>query len=293
VSDPPWLVWLLRVAWCTLPLTAGAAIADALADRSTAVGAVGGTAAWAGWLVGVLALVVARPSGLTALRLVAPAAVAATLWALLAGPDVDGVVGAGALAAAALAGALPFLPETGTWLVNGTAYGDERRFLLRAPGTLLAGPVLLAGLVVTPAVVAGPLLLAARQWVPGVLAVGLGWPVAFVCARALDALAHRWLVFVPAGVVLKDHITLAEPVLFKRVDVDRLGPAPADTDALDLTARSFGLALELVLREPYDLHRIIPGQQLAELGATSVLLFTPTRPGAIVQTASARRLRVT
>lgn len=289
MSDPRWLVWLLRVAWCTLPLTAGTVLADALAERLAAVGAVGAAAAWTGWAVGVLALVIIRPTGLTALRLVAPAALGATVWAVLA---VDGGGGADMawLVAAAAPTVLAFLPETGTWLVNGPSYGDERRFPLRAPGSLLVGPLPLAGLVTVPAVVAGPLLLAAEQWVIGALALAAGWPVAFVCARGLDALAYRWLVFVPAGVVLKDHVTLAETVLFKRADVAGLGPAAASTDALDLTAHSFGLALELQLREPYDLHRVIPGQRLAELGSSSVLLCTPTRPGAVLATAAARRL---
>ncbi len=54
----------------------------------------------------------------------------------------------------------------------------------------------------------GPLALAARAWVPGVLltaaAVALGW----FLGRRFHRLARRWLVLVPAGVVVHDHLVL-------------------------------------------------------------------------------------
>lgn len=290
LTAPP-VAWLLRLTWATLPLTVGEAVADALADHGSATSTVAAALAWLAWLVGLVALLVVRPSSLTALRLVAPWALGVAAWAIL---DADAGAAAAVrwLVAAAVPAGLAFLPQIGEWLVNGPSYGDERRFPLRAPGALLAGPLLLAGAAVVPAVAAGPLLLAAEAWVAGALALVVGWPLAFVLARALDALSYRWFVFVPAGVVLKDHVTLAETVLFRRVDIASLGPAPAGSDALDLTARSFGLALELTLRGPYDLHRVVPGERLAELGSSSVLLFTPTRPGAVLDLAARRRLPV-
>lgn len=280
-------LWVLRALWVALPLTAGSVVSDAIGRRSDAVTAVAAGLVWAGWALALLALVVPRPRALTALRLVAPWAPVVVTWAALdAGErgDLAWIVLAGAAAG------LAFLPEVGSWHVNGPSYGDERRFPLRAPGALLLGPLPLAGAAVVPAVATGPLLVAADRWVVGAVVTAAGWFVALACARAVDALANRWFVLVPAGVVLKDHVTLAEPVLFRRADVASLSPAPANTEALDLTARSFGLALELVLRAPYDLHRVVPGQQRAELGASSVLLFTPTRPGAVLAAARSRRL---
>ena len=281
-----WVPWLARAAWLSLSLTAGSVLADALAERSTPVQLAASVLLWAAWAGVVFALLLPRPLGLVALRVGAPAALAAAAWAA-----VDSGGGTPLVALSAVPTVVGFLPETGRWLVNGTAYGDERRHLLRLPATLFAGPVELAGLLVPVALVAGPLLLAARAWVAGALAIAVGMPLAVVLVRALHALTMRWLVMVPAGIVVKDHLVLAEPFLFRRTDVASLAPAPADTDAVDLTAGAFGLALELRLRTPVEVVRVVGRNRsaTAELGA---LLVTPTRPGAALADAGARRLPV-
>jgi hypothetical protein len=283
------LPWLVRVAWLSLPLTTGSVLADALDGRSSAVQLVFAVVAWAAWVVVVLAVLLPRPLGLTALRVGATASFGVAIWAAA---DVGS---GGAAVLAALAG-VPFvvalLPEVGSWFVNGAAYGDERRHLLRAPGALLIGPIPLAVVVLVVGALAGPLLLAAEQWVPGVIVLVVGWFLARVCFRALHQLTLRWAVLVPAGLVLKDHVTLVDPILFKRTTIEVLRPAPADTDALDLTARSPGLAVELVLRESEPVLLVQPGRQAPQPGHTARLLFTPTRPGKLLEEAAARRIRV-
>jgi hypothetical protein len=185
---------------------------------------------------------------------------------------------------------LVLLPETGELFVNGAAYGDERRHLLRPPAALLLGPLPVAGALLVAGVVTGPLLLAARSWVAGAVAVAIGAPVAVVLARALHSLTHRWVVFVPAGLVLKDHLALLDPVLLRRHLVTALGPAPADSDALDLTARAPGLALEVRLGEPVPLAQVTPGRRGSEARSPVALRFTPSRPGAVLAEAERRRL---
>jgi hypothetical protein len=278
------LPWLLRASWLSLPLTAGEVLARALDGRSSPVQAVVTVLAWAAWAIVLLALLVRRPAGLTAVRIVAPAAAACALWAAGEGP---------LLAALAVVPALlALLPETGEWLVNGAAYGYERRYPLRAPGALLAGPIPLAWAAVVAGAGAGPLLLAARQWVPGALALAVGVPVAVVCVRALHSLTQRWAVLVPAGLVVKDHVTMLDPVLFKRTLIEHLIPAPADSDGVDLTARSPGLALELSLREPEPVVLVQPGRREGQSGQLRKLLFTPSRPGALLADAGTRRINV-
>lgn len=277
----------MRLAWLSLPLTAGTVVADALDGRSGSVQLVASTLSWAGWAGGVLAVLLPRPVGCTAIRLATPAAFGTAVWAA-----VD--VGGGAAAAlAVLSGApllLAFLPEIGSWFVNGAAYGDERRYLLRAPGALLLGPIPLAGVVLLAGAVTGPLLLAAGVWGAGAVALVVGVPAAVVCARALHQLSNRWAVLVPAGLVLKDHVVVLDPVLFRRQAIEVLRPAPAGTDALDLTARSPGLALELRLKEPENLVLTVPGSKEPRYGKSSRLLFSPTRPGALLADAGARRI---
>jgi hypothetical protein len=153
---------------------------------------------------------------------------------------------------------------------------------LRVPGTLLLGPVELAWAVTVTAIVAGPLLLAAQQWIAGALATVAGVVAARFGLRALHRLSRRWLVFVPAGVVLHDPVVLGEAVLFPKRMVRSLGPAPADTSATDVTGRALGLVLELQLNEP----NTVRGEK------TDRLLFSPARPGALLREARERGLPV-
>src|SRR5205085_10800148 len=121
--------------------------------------------------------------------------------------------------------------------VGGSSYGPERRFSLRTPVPLLLGPVELAWLAVVVPAVAGPLLLAARQWVAGALLLAVGAVAARWSVRSLHLLARRWLVFVPAGLVVHDPMVLTDAVLFPKRMVSSIGPALADTadGALDVS----------------------------------------------------------
>ncbi|MGH9183203.1 MAG: hypothetical protein ACRDZ9_05235 [Acidimicrobiales bacterium] len=280
----PWL-WSLRLAWLVLPVTSGPPLAAALDPWSAPVRATASVGLWAGWAVVVLALLVPRPAGLALVRVVAPAGLAATVAAALSGTG-----SAPALAVATAAAVVALAPEVGTAFVNGGAYPGERRYLLRPPAPVMVGLVPLAWAVLAAAVTAGPLLLAARQWVAGALAVLAGAPVTVVLSRSLLALTQRWVVFVPAGVVLKDHLALQDPVLFRRAEVAAVGAAPAGTDALDLTGRALGLALEVRLTEAAPLLRASRGPRRAEPVRHDAVLFTPTRPGAVLAEARSRRL---
>jgi hypothetical protein len=79
-------------------------------------------------------------------------------------------------------------------------------------------------------------------------------------------------------------------VLLKRNLVTSIGPSPASSDALDVTARAPGLALEVRLREPVPLARVVPGRREGEGASPEALRFTPTRPGAVLAQADRRRL---
>lgn len=281
------LSWALRVAWAVLPFTAGPALGDALDPRSRVVQLVASVALWAGWGAVLGATMAPHPIGLTAVRCATPAAVVAVLVA-----TADGHGSPLAVATTALAMALAFLPETGAVFVNGPAYPNERRYLLRAPTPLLLGVLGVVWALALAGPVVGALLVAARQWVAGGLVLAAGVPLSVVLLRAMHGLSRRWLVFVPAGVVLHDPIALADPVLFRRQTVAALGPADADTPALDLTQAAPGLALELTLTEQVPLLRTKPGRRQSEAVSSSRLLFTPTRPGAVLREAAERGLPV-
>jgi hypothetical protein len=150
--------------------------------------------------------------------------------------------------------------------------------------------------VVVAGAVTGPLLLAAEVWVVGVVVLVVGWAAAAVGVRILHGLAQRWLVFVPAGVVLVDRMALTDALLVQRQRVDSLGPAPADSTAVDLTGGAVGLALELRLSRPETIVPAPrrPGRAGAEVVPIEVdaVLIAPSRPGWVLDEARARRLLV-
>lgn len=279
--------WLVRALWAALPFTVGPVLADALDGASGPVRLLASAGLWAGWAAGMVAAAVAHPVALTALRVLAPAVVAAVIAAAAGGHR-------SALAAgwAVVTLAWVFSPAVGAHCVNGPAYPNERRHLLRAPGALLFGPLPLAWALALAGACAGPLLLAARQWVGGAGALVVGVPLAVVLVRSINNLSRRWVVFVPAGVVLHDPLTLVDPVLFVNRKITALQPATVGGESLDLTQGAPGLALELTLADEASLTLMKPGRRQGNTESTARVLFTPTRPGSVIDDARARRIRV-
>jgi hypothetical protein len=291
----PFGTWPLRAAWLLLPLLAGPAAADALDATSRPVQLVGSLGLWAGWAAGLVAMLVPRVVTLTVVRLLAAGAVVGVGWAVVdAGVSTPATaVGwrVAALVGVLVAAGVAYAPDTGRAFVDGSSYGDEERFPLRVPAPLVAGPVPLAGAAVLAGTTAGPLLLAAERWALGVVALVVGAPAAWWCARALHVLARRWVVLVPAGLVLHDQLALADPILLRRDIVKSLDPAPADTEALDLTRGALGLALEARLVTPVALTLAAAGRTAtSESVEADRLLFTPTQPGLLLTRARARRI---
>jgi hypothetical protein len=288
--------WATTAAWVVLPLAAGPSFGNALDGRSRAVQLTATIGLWLLWAVGLVASLVPSTVALTAIRVLAPASVAAAAWAALVVPDGADTPEAVALGFTTLAAVVALSAPVGDRFVNGSSYGDERRMPLRPPGVLLLGPVELTWLAVVAGTVAGPLLLACRLWVPGALALLVGWVVAAAALRSLHRLAKRWLVFVPAGVVVVDSLALTDALLVQRQRVSSLGPATVDTTAHDLTAGALGLALELRLVSP---ETIVPapnrlrgrGQTITPIAVEAVLV-APTRPGWVLDEARRRRLLV-
>jgi hypothetical protein len=281
--------WPARLTWALLPLAVGPALGGALDERTRAVALTGAALAWGTWAVVLVAVLIPRTVSLTALRIVAPVGLVVANWAAVAGDRSGADVVAVAWAAATVVAA--FSPTTGDAFVNGSSYGDERRLPLRVPGALLLGPLPLAWVASVGAPVGAPLLLAAHQWIAGGLLALVGAPAAVVAVRALHGLSRRWVVFVPAGMVLHDLHAMVDPVLFPRPAIERLGPAPADGAATDLTMRALGLALELDLVEPTE---IAPRQadRVLRLEPVQQVLFSPTRPGAVLGEAARRGIPV-
>jgi hypothetical protein len=288
--EPPLLVRLQPLAWASLVIVAGPAAADALDSWSTAPRAVASVLLWALWGGVLLASLAPRPLGLTALRVAAPLAV---VLALLAAPGGGPLEAALAVAGTGLACWLAFTPAVGYRFVNGAAYGEERRFPLRVPPALVLGPLPLAVLLIGAGVAAGPLLLADRRWVIGVLALAAGVPVVRAAGRSVYSLSQRWAVLVPAGIVLKDPLTLIDPVLFPRDRIASLRPlpfpaAPAE-DVVDLRLGAVPGSLVLELTEEAQLFRARGRLRGGESVKARRIAFCPRQTERLLAEAAARK----
>ena len=281
--------WALRAVWLVQPLLVGPAVGAALDPRSTAVRTLVTVVAWCAWAATMVAMLVPRATSLTAIRAVVPATVVLAAWAA-GSPDVSTTLGVVAVVAAVVATAVTGSPAVVDAYVDGSSYGSERRFALRTPLPLLGLAVVTWVLVAAGATV-GPLLLAARQWVLGGVLTVVGAAAVVVGTRSLHGLSRRWLVLVPSGVVVHDPVGRPESVMAPRPLVVRLGPAPADSDAVDLTLGASGLALELETSEPLPVTVRTSARDLGTEPATRVV-FAVGRPAAVLAEATERKLPV-
>jgi len=287
------LPWVLIAAWLLTGAAGTAAIPAALHGHSTALIRTLGVEAVVAWTLVWVAMLIPRITTLTAARIGVPAAVVVagltlatgdqSVWAML-------FVLAAVAAVAALAN-----PVTIDAFVDGSSYGPERRFALRTPPltALVAVPptwiVAVALAVVPPFAVVGNLVVA--------LIVAVAWVVTVRWAvRSLHLPARRWVVFVPAGMVLSDPLLLTDRVLFPRRNVAAIGPAYASTDATDLSQGAIGLALQLDLTEPFAIplvDRTAPPDAAGEKTvSTDRIVFAVLRPGALLAAAVDRRFTV-
>jgi hypothetical protein len=293
-----WL-WCARLTWVSLPVTAGDAIADALAPWSSASANVAAVLLWLGWGGGVVALLAPRPWGLTWLRVAAPVVV---VVALASAASSSAGSAAPAIVFTTAAAALALSPRVAQAAGNALAYGDEVRFPLRIPTPLLLAPVPIAILLVVLSVAAGPLLLADGNIAIGVLAVLVGLPLAAFLARSLHGLSRRWLVMVPAGVVIVDPLILVDPALVQRrqvSDIHRIGIRRNGTarnggragheDQLDLRLGTVGSGIAILLddRLPFVRRR---GRVDGVIVEADTVLVAPTLSGELLVAAGVRHL---
>ncbi|MCY3785855.1 MAG: hypothetical protein OXG47_03910 [bacterium] len=283
MTERLWL-WGLRVLWASLPWSVGRLLGEALEGSSGAFATTAAAGAWGAWALGLTALLTPHTVSLTALRVLAPAVLAAACWATVAAGPSAGAALALAFAAVATVGAMS--PLVGDRFIDATSYGYERRSALRAPAAVLTGALAPTWALTVGGVAAGPLLWAAGHRVLGPLASAAGWLIAAAGIRAMHSLARRWLVFVPAGLVLHDRTALTSPALFRRPVVTSLGPAPAGSDARDFTAGAGGLVFELRLAEPVA---VTPARS-GDPEKVSALLLVPTRPAVVLAEARERRI---
>jgi hypothetical protein len=284
------VVWVARIGWVLVAVVGGAAPESALDGRGPAVSWVTGIGGWTTWAAVAVALAIPAVVTLTVVRVGAPLALVAAAACLLAGAStIDSALLAVTGAVTALAA---FTPEFAQRWIEASAYGDEVRLPLRCP----AAVAFAAGatwVVWSACLVAGPLLLAARRPIPGVALTVVAVIGTVLLGPRWHRLSRRWLVFVPAGLVVHDPVVLGETLMLRRDQVDHLGLALAGTGALDLTGPASGHAVEISTTESVTtVLAPTPTERNGRAVHTSAFLVSPLRPGATLQVAIGRGFAV-
>jgi len=282
---------IMRVIWISLPLLCGPSLADSFNDFKLLLRTTVSISLWTFWVLILLSTLIATPISLAIIRIGAPAAAALSLWsALETSGSVSGIIG---LAASAIAACVALSAPLGDRFSDGASYGDERRFLLRAPGPvlLLLGP--LAWLTSVAGLTVGPILLLNKNFLLGSLISLCGFPLAALASNAIYQLGKRWLVLVPAGILLHDHLSVGDPTLIPRNQLANFSPAKVETNALDLSQNSFGLSLEIKCLTPLSMMlRTGTRKTTNETSIVESFLINPVRPNVLLAEAQKRGLRV-
>ena len=283
-------LWLTRALWLVTYAVVPAAIKSASDGRASAAESV---SVWS-WLivafVAFVALVVCGPTGLTLLRMLVPSAVPVAVLALVFGAESSYSVLA--LAASVLVTLMAFMAETGEAMVQTTAYGDEKRLPLRVPAAMQI-PIAISWTLWLAVALTGVLLLAAQKLASGIVVVLLAFVLAWLLYRRLHPFSCRWLVSVPAGVVVHDPVVLGETLMVMRANVQQAHLALADTQAADLTGPAGGHAVEVTVHEMTQV--TFPATRKNPKGSAihaQSFLIAPSRPGRALQTLADRKVRV-
>lgn len=286
-------VWISRGAWVfvlAFGMGAFAATTDGSAAGRPAVW-VAGVLVAAGWTVGAGALAFRSTITLTIGRAIVPASLGFACWWWVGGGatfDVIGSAVAGAIASVSTLGA-----DFGNSYVQASAYGAERRALLRPPAAYL-GLATINWLAAVGAIVGGTAALIDRRWWVAAAALAFGTAAAAWGGPRWHKLARRWLVLVPVGLVIHDHVLLADTIMLGRRRVGALRLVrdhPAE--ALDLTGTPNGPTVEI---EFADLETVTlaanPAFPAGRAFHARNVLVAPSRPGRFLTDASAARLPV-
>lgn len=242
------------MAWVLLALVP-AVLGDAVADSGRTAQVVFTVAAWVVWACGVVAVAWLSPVSLTAIRVIAPVAVVAQITAAITRPGASDaavlwpVVGIGLASVTMFA---VFLPDHAAAHVQAAAYGAERRLPLRVPVPQIA-PIVLAWMVVSATFVTFLFFLAGEAWVGAGVAGVVAGAASWLLLPRLHRFSRRWLVVVPAGVVVHDHVLLAETFMVKRSSVASVGAVGSAGEALDLSGITRGLLINVTLRDSENL----------------------------------------
>ena len=230
------VVSVVIAAWVTIAIASPwQTIAD---DASRSVSWVLLIWGWLLWTSVAASLLVPSPTSLTIVRIIVPLSV------------VVSIAGSQPLAifcsvVALIVCSSPVFVDA---MVQGGAYGDESRFALRTPLPYVV-PAVIAWFLYTAALIGGSLLLAAQQYIVGAVLVTIGILLSRTIPQRLHRLARRWLVLVPVGIVVHDHLVLHETIMAPSAKILSVARTSDVGEAADLTGGVFGERITIALTE--------------------------------------------
>jgi hypothetical protein len=281
----PVVVWASRLSVIATGL-AVPLLNNALRQMSSLTGISSTVGIWLLWSIALLCTLVPSSSALTAIRLALP-----TIFVIVAAAAVAIGISSGvaaALAISLLASLLIFSGDIGDSFVQLAAYGDERRYLLRCPPAMLLVQVL-SWLVWLTLTIVAINLLASDALILGAIVAIVALLLAIVLPRRFHRFSRRWLVSVPAGLVIHDHVVLAETAMFMNNAVIEVGIDLAPSEAADLSGKCSGVGLLIALK---DFDTVVLAATPKTPGGSAIhvksMRVCPTRPGrAITELTSA------
>lgn len=207
-------------------------------SHSSAVGIVLLSWGWFLFLAVAIAVLVPSPISLTVTKCVTPLM---ALGSFIAASPA-GIFGS--LAALIITWSALF----GDVMVQGSAYGEETRFTLRTPVPYWA-PSVVAWALLSGGLVAGSLFIAAANYVVGAPLLLIGALLTPTVPRRLHRLSRRWLVIVPAGIVVHDHLVLAETQMSMRSKILSITKVNESGETADFTGGILGPRIAVQLKE--------------------------------------------
>jgi len=136
----------------------------------------------------------------------------------------------------------------GDVMVQGSAYGEETRFTLRTPVPYWA-PSVVAWALLSGGLIGGTLFVAAENYFVGAPALIVGLLLTSTVPRRLHRLSRRWLVIVPAGIVVHDHLVLAETQMSMRSKILSITKVNESGETADFTGGVLGPRIAVHLKE--------------------------------------------
>ena len=284
-------LWVTRVLWLvSLAILVPLAISSAARGRTAFAENVALSVWWVVAGVILVALVVCGPVSLTIIRMLAAASIPVAGAALVLGASP--LRGFAALVAALLTTLLALTAETGEAIVHVSAYGDERRLPLRVPATMQL-PIAVSWLFWCAVLLAGVVLLAAHMMIVGIGLLAVAGALTWLVGQRLHRFSCRWLVSVPAGLVVHDPVVLAETLMVLRPNIAHARLALAGTEAADLTGPAAGHALEITVRETVQVvFAATPKNPKGTAIHAQAFLIAPSRPGRALRALAHRKIAV-